>query len=95
MALGTSENQLITDALEHAYYERGAFIVAAAGNHAEGGDYHVSYPANLDFVFSVGATTDQDLRKSNSNFGDELDIGAPGEDIFGLVPQNNSYEDLN
>ena len=90
LALQTLENSFITNALQDAY-NNGAFIVAAAGNHGEGSDFSVSYPANLDFVFAVGATTDQDLRKSNSNYGDELDIGAPGENIFGLVPQTNSY----
>jgi thermitase len=62
---------------------RGAVVVCATGN--ENGA--IGYPATLDEVLSVGASTPWDTRKSpatpdgeawGSNFGDAIDLVAPG-----------------
>lgn len=55
----------------------GVIIVAAAGN--ENTDLP-SYPAALDGVISVGALDINKQRASYSNFGDYLDVVAPGGD---------------
>jgi subtilisin family serine protease len=76
----------IKETIETAYVENNVFFVAAAGNFTTGSSA-VTFPANHPYVFAVGATTQEDLRKSNSCYGTELDLGAPGKDIYGLVPQ--------
>jgi len=57
---------------------QGCLLVAAAGN----GGSAVLYPAALPDVVAVSATNNQDLPWSNSNRGAEVDIAAPGVDIF-------------
>lgn len=54
----------------------GGIFVSAAGNAGEPvGDY---FPARYGPAFTVGATDANDDRASYSNYGDEVDISAPG-----------------
>jgi subtilisin family serine protease len=89
MSLGGSDcSQTIADAVNYAYFDKGLVIVAAAGNDGGGS---ISYPAKLAPVIAVGATDHNDHKASFSNFGDELDVVAPGVTIFSTVP-NNGYD---
>ncbi|MGP4078992.1 S8 family peptidase [Pseudalkalibacillus sp. R45] len=54
-------------------------LVASAGND---GTYHLMYPASYPFVISVASTNDGDTSSSFSNFGDFIDLSAPGEGII-------------
>lgn len=57
---------------------RGSVIVAAAGN---GGDDATFYaPANCDNLITVGASGPDGAGTYYSNFGDPLDVSAPGGD---------------
>jgi subtilisin family serine protease len=58
-------------------------VVAAAGNYGDDLPY---YPAALDGVVGVGATTAQDTRWQNSNVGAAVDVVAPGDLIFSAYP---------
>ncbi|MEV5408574.1 S8 family peptidase [Thermopolyspora sp. NPDC052614] len=58
----------------------GITVVAAAGNY--GIDACQISPARLPQVITVGATTHDDRRWSNSDFGSCVDIFAPGEGII-------------
>lgn len=53
---------------------RGALVVAAAGN--TGGS--VLYPAACLDALAVAATDSQDRRPAYSNYGDQIDLAAPG-----------------
>ena len=55
--------------------EAGVIIVAAAGNETSSG---LNYPASLNGVVSVSATTIRNALASYSNFGATIDIAAPG-----------------
>jgi subtilisin family serine protease len=70
--------------------DRGALILAAAGN----GDTDVATraPAAYDSVLAVGATRQDDTRASWSNYGEELDIAAPGVGIRSTVPGGYGYK---
>lgn len=57
---------------------QGIVIVAATGN--EGG--RVSYPAAYPTVIAVGATGANNQPLYNSNFGPELNLMAPGRNIY-------------
>lgn len=83
LSLGGDEPaQSLRDAVKYAF-EKGAVVVAAAGN--DGGA--VLYPAAYDaYCLAVAATDYNDLRTSWSNFGSSVDIAAPGERVAGCVP---------
>ncbi len=57
-------------------------IVGASGNENYNG---VDYPAKLPGVLAVGASTRQDTRAYFSNYGDRLDLVAPGEGILSTL----------
>jgi len=59
---------------------KGAVVIAAAGNEKDDTDYYI--PASISDVITVSAV-DEDLKfASFSNFGDSVDIAAPGENIL-------------
>lgn len=68
---------------------RNAVVIAAAGNdnvNASG-----SRPANCSGVLAVGASTRSGTRASYSNFGERVDLSAPGGDCEDC---ENDYQDL-
>ena len=78
-------NQALRDAME----ESDLCFVCAAGND---GTEEVVYPAGfrLSNVISVGAAGNSGERAEFSNYGDFVDVAAPGVDIFS-TRQDNSY----
>lgn len=56
----------------------GAVVIVAAGNDDEGGKPQTAYDATVSGVLVVGATTRDDERAAYSNYGDGLDVVAPG-----------------
>lgn len=78
MSLGGPFSQVTNDAITEAVAE-GAFVAVAAGNENE--DASTSSPASAPEACTVGATTDGDVRADFSNYGELVDIFAPGQDI--------------
>ena len=75
MSLGGEDfSRTIQDAV-NAAREAGAIVVAAAGNENSG---KPSYPAAMDGVISVAAVDATSARAPYSNFGDTIDVAAPG-----------------
>jgi serine protease len=68
----------------------GGIFVAAAGNEAANNAALASYPANypLSNVISVAASTQSDTLASFSNYGTNVDIAAPGNQILSTIPGN-------
>jgi subtilisin family serine protease len=58
---------------------RGTTVVVAAGNSAE--DVAGTQPANCENVIAVGASRANGGRASYSNFGEKIDVVAPGSDV--------------
>jgi serine protease len=79
MSLGgtTSCPQALQDAINTALTQ-GTVITVAAGNEAD--DAATSAPANCSGVITVAASTRQGDRASYSNFGQRVDVSAPGGD---------------
>ncbi len=75
---GNSNTQVIQDSINYAV-AKGVLIVAAAGNSRTNTPF---YPAALENVMAVSATRQDDSRWSLSNYGDWIDISAPGYAIF-------------
>lgn len=64
---------------------RGIPIFAATGN---GGTNNISYPASSPYTMAVGSTGTADTRTPSSNYGAELGIVAPGQNIYTTAYQN-------
>lgn len=78
---GEGYNSAMQEAINYAH-AAGVIICAAAGND---GKNIMFYPACYNHVISVGSVDDKNNRSDFSNFGDCLDIMAPGEDIYNCV----------
>ncbi|MFW5943085.1 MAG: S8 family serine peptidase [Chloroflexota bacterium] len=78
---GCGCSQTVATAINYAF-DRGSLLVAASGNDSNKGV--LSYPAASPRVMSVGSSNHNDQESDFSNFSAELDIMAPGEDIYSL-----------
>lgn len=76
------DSQAIMDAIAYARW-LGVLVVAAAGNN---GSKALFYPASYPDVIAVAATESNDERNPLSNYGDWVDIAAPGSGIVSLAP---------
>ncbi len=72
---GTQE---LTEAVEYAV-AHDVLMIAPAGSV---GNSEVSFPAAFDGCLAVAATTNQDTISSDSNYGPEVDLSAPGRGIW-------------
>lgn len=75
------------DIINYATFNRGALVVAAAGNSSN--DVPI-YPASYDNVLSVAATDVNDIVWEGSSFGYQVDISAPGVNIY-FTKNDNAY----
>ena len=83
MSLGAPEfSQSSYEAVQDAW-NAGLVVVAAAGNN---GTTDLFYPAGYDNVISVGAFDEDHKRAPFSNYGNWVDISAPGNVIFSTYP---------
>ncbi len=78
MSLGGGVSQAIDDAVKASILS-GVTYVVAAGN--ENQNACNGSPARVPLAITVGSTTNQDARSSFSNFGNCVDVFAPGSDI--------------
>ncbi|MBN2860903.1 MAG: S8 family serine peptidase, partial [Sphaerochaetaceae bacterium] len=78
MSLGGDFSQAIADAAAYAV-DQGSIIVASTGNENEG---TILYPAAYEGVIAVGATGYSDERAPYSNYGEGIDVVAPGGDLL-------------
>ncbi|MBR6444538.1 MAG: S8 family serine peptidase [Firmicutes bacterium] len=84
---GYGRDRYLEETLDTAY-ERGAVLVAAAGN--ENTDEY-GVPSDVGSVISVCNTTIKNRRQADSCYGTTKDISAPGTSIISTVP-GNGYE---
>jgi hypothetical protein len=80
---GSMEQDVIT----YAAINRNCLVMAAAGNDNVDAP---SYPAAYQYVTSVAATTNSDLRANFSNYNYSVDVCAPGSNIYSTI-FNNTY----
>jgi thermitase len=84
MSIGGPKDDALNRALSDAY-ARGTLLIAAAGND---GDSTPNYPAFHPDVMSVGAIDAAGNRASFSNCNSDVEIAAPGVDIWSTFPGN-------
>lgn len=95
MSFALSDSTFIRDAVNYAY-DKGVYLCAAAGN---SNNSVKNYPAAYDNVTAVAATNQNDKRctsedwipGSGSNYGDWVDIAAPGNLIYTTMPTYHVY----
>lgn len=83
MSLGNyAQADFLHDAIKYAY-ERDVVMIAASGNdNTERPGYPAAYPE----VFAVASTNSKKEKSSFSNFGDYIDVAAPGDSIASTYP---------
>lgn len=81
--------QTLEEAVQYAA-DKGSVVVAAAGN---SGLPTPSYPAYYSDAIAVAATDSNDSKASFSNYGNWVDIAAPGVDILSTYP-GGDYQSL-
>jgi len=80
----------IDNALTYGRNGKGAVVVFATGNENNSG--RINYPSNShDGILAVGAIEISGQRSTQSNYGEQLDIVAPGETIL----STNNNNDVN
>jgi hypothetical protein len=88
LSLGSQKNHhLIAESVKKAE-SNGVIIVAAAGNHGQ--NFNL-YPAAYPYVIAVSSNNAQGEMAAFANYGEYVDVYAPGEDIFS-TGLNDFYE---
>lgn len=87
---GGGYSEALKEAVDYAH-SQGVIMVAAAGNFDSNTP---TYPASYEHMIAVAATDSNDDKASFSNYGEWVDIAAPGVDILSLrasigSPSNN------
>ncbi|AIC93003.1 MULTISPECIES: S8 family peptidase [Shouchella] len=90
LSLGSpSPSQTLEQAVNDAT-DSGVLVVAAAGN---SGTSSLGYPARYDHAMAVGATDESDSLASFSQYGEGLDLVAPGVGVESTYP-GGGYDSL-
>jgi thermitase len=79
---GYGDSELVHDALRYAY-SAGVLVIVAAGNNNSN---IKPYPAGYEEVVAVAATDQNDGKAYFSNWGDWIELAAPGVDIYSTIP---------
>lgn len=83
---GPFEQEIVT----YASINKNALVVCAAGNDNVSTPH---FPSALKYAFSIASTTSSDTKSSFSNYGNDIDVCAPGSSIYSTI-YNNSYSFL-
>jgi serine protease len=79
LSLGGPGYSNIENALYNEVIAKGIIVIAAAGNESTSAAF---YPASYDNVISVSAVNKNREQANYSNFGENIDIAAPGGDFL-------------
>jgi thermitase len=85
---GAPESQAEQDVVNYAW-SKNCLLFGSAGN--DGVDFK-RYPGNYNHVLTVGSSDNRDERSGFSNFGDWVEITAPGSDIYSTFPGGYAFE---
>ncbi len=90
LSLGNyAESKYLHDAIQYAY-SKNVVLIAATGNDNTS---QLGYPASYPEVIGVSAIDPNQQRAEFSNYGDDVDVVAPGVNIASTYP-NNQYAAL-
>jgi thermitase len=83
LSLGGSAYSAVLESAVNYAYNRGVVLVASSGN---AGSASILYPARYMQVIAVGATDSNNQRSAFSNFGDGMELVAPGVSVYSTEP---------
>jgi gliding motility-associated-like protein len=86
MSWGGGSYSYIYETIFAVAAQNNILCIAAAGNSSTNAKM---YPAGYNNVIAVGSTTTTDTKSSFSNYGNWIDVMAPGSSIYSTVPGNN------
>ena len=86
LSLGGFDRISIEEHAILAAFGAGSLIVASAGNDRQQGSPH-SFPASFAHVLTIGATDETNRQTYFSSASPDMDLAAPGQDIWVAVPQ--------
>ncbi|MCD1261555.1 peptidase S8 [Paenibacillus athensensis] len=90
MSLGNyADSSFLHDAIKYAFDHDVALIAASGNDNTDRPGFPAAYPE----VFAVAATDAQNQKAPFSNYGDYIDVAAPGVSIASTYP-NNQYAAL-
>jgi hypothetical protein len=89
MSFGSSYHSKILEEAINLATSHGILIVASAGNNGKDTENSLVYPAKFDNVISVGAVDENNGRALFSSVGPELDLVAPGVNIYSTLNKEN------
>ena len=90
LSLGNyADSGFLHDAIQYAYDKDVALIAASGNDNTEQPGFPAAYPE----VFAVAASDSQNEKAPFSNYGDYIDVTAPGVSIASTYP-NNQYAAL-
>ncbi len=75
---GGGDSQVLRDAVQYGW-DNGMLVIAAAGNGNSGQPF---YPAWYPGSIAVSGTDSNDNRYTSSNYGEHIDVAAPGVSVF-------------
>lgn len=84
---GCNCQSLLTDDAVKYEHDKGMVILAAAAN--SNADALGFSPASADYAMTIAASDQNDIKASFSNFGEKIDVAAPGVDILSARATNN------
>ena len=89
VATDTTDNTFISSVQTavNTAYAKGIVMVSSAGNSGKNTKF---YPAACDHVISVANITSSNKLSSSSNYGDSVDIAAPGSNIYSTYASSTS-----
>ncbi|RYG31972.1 hypothetical protein EON81_21720, partial [bacterium] len=70
---------------------KGSVVIASAGNDNTNNDTRPHYPSDYNNVICVGSTDASDRKSDFSNFGQRVDVAAPGTNVYATVPGGYDY----
>ncbi|UCG45130.1 MAG: peptidase S8 [Candidatus Bathyarchaeota archaeon] len=89
MSLGGYGYSFTVDSACSYAWTNGVLLVGAAGNDNLNIDVYAHYPAAYDTVMAIAATTSSDARWGLSNYGNRIEVSAPGASVYSTMPNNN------
>ena len=88
LSISISINDRPLELMLQKAYEQGMLIVSAAGNEgALVAENSITYPGKFPTVIAVGAVNTNLAKEENSSIGAELEMAAPGTQIYSTYPQ--------
>ncbi|GGR01969.1 S8 family serine peptidase [Deinococcus ruber] len=84
----TKDSSVVQDAIKFATSMNVLVLASAGNNNSDKVTFPASLATNFPNLLSVGSVDATDVKSSFSNYGDKLELMAPGENVYAPAPGN-------